>query len=104
MLPDSQRWGRVTQAAPAGPLPVGPLPGDPPAAVPKYGWPAVASVGLVAGVNVLDVTGVRGQRPLRDRRPPAIPRACGRLLFPPGLSGIPTGQDFGVAWIPGSRT
>src|ERR1039457_4166427 len=58
MLPDSQRWGRVAQAAPAGPLPAGPLPGDPPAAVPKYGWPAVASVGLVAGVNVLAVTGV----------------------------------------------
>ena len=58
MLPDSQRWGRLTQAAPAGPLPAGPPTGDPPAAGPKYGWPAVASVGLVAGVNLLAVTGV----------------------------------------------
>src|ERR1039457_1282825 len=59
MLPDSQRCGRVAHAAPAGPRPATPLPGDPPAAVPKYGWPALASGGLIAGANVLAVTGVR---------------------------------------------
>jgi uncharacterized membrane protein len=59
LISGRQRSGRATPAATADRRVGGPQAGGPRTVTGEYGWPALASAGLVAGANVLAVTGAR---------------------------------------------
>ena len=59
MIPTDQEHGRLAPRPDAYPVPAYPLPGDQAHAAPTRDWAALTSAALVAGVNVLVVTGFR---------------------------------------------